>query len=278
MGAMAKLILVLMDACRFDAITQTAGYLEHMIDYGKGAKYRIRGELPSMSRPMYETLMTGLPVWRHGIVNNDVRRLSRYPNLFSLCREHGLVTAAAAYVWYSELYNNPVFNPLTDRYQLERDEGIQHGIFYFEDQYPDSHLFLDGEFLRQRYNPDFLLMHSMNIDYWGHLEGSDHKRYTCAVQQAAEFLSRLLPVWLEEGYQVAITADHGMNSLGLHGGPTEDQRTVPLYLFSDKVEAGRFTDTEVTQLNVAPLLCWLLEIPPAAEMKQQLEVRLKGNI
>lgn len=66
MGAMAKLILVLMDACRFDAITQTAGYLEHMIDYGKGAKYRIRGELPSMSRPMYETLMTGLPVWRHG--------------------------------------------------------------------------------------------------------------------------------------------------------------------------------------------------------------------
>ena len=77
---------------------------------------------------------------------------------------------------------------------------------------------------------------------------------------------------------MAITADHGMNSLGLHGGPTEDQRTVPLYLFSDKVEAGRFTDTEITQLNVAPLLCRLLEIPPAAEMKQQLEVRLKGNI
>ena len=277
MSLMPKLIFVLLDACRFDAITQTAGYLEHLVDYHKGAKYRVRGELPSMSRPMYETLMTGLPPWQHGVVNNDVRRLSRCPNLFSLCRERGLVTAAAAYIWYSELYNNPAFDPLTDRYQLERESGIQHGIFYFEDQYPDSHLFLDGEFLRRRYHPDFLLIHSMNIDYWGHRKGGDHKQYIFAVQQAAEFLSRLLPLWLEEGCQVLITADHGMNSLGLHGGPPENERTVPLYLFTPKAVAGRFTDEEISQLNVAPLVCRLLEIPPAEGMRRQLEVRLVEN-
>lgn len=272
---LGKTILVLLDACRFDTGTDNAGYLEHLIDRGQGAKYRVRGELPSMSRPMYETSLTGLPSSEHGVVNNMVVRPSRCPNIFSLCRQKGLVTAAAAYQWMSELYSKPGhFDPIRDRYQLEGEGGICHGIFYYEDQYPDTHLFGDGEFLRERYQPDFLLFHSMNIDYWGHQRGSDSPEYAQAAATVMEHIAQLLPPWLEEGWQVVITADHGMNRFGMHGGPTAEQRTIPLYIFSPKVQPGRFEDREVSQLNLAPLLCRLLEIPAAPGMREELQVNL----
>lgn len=269
---MGKTILVLLDACRFDAATETAGYLEHLIEAGAGAKYKVRGELPSMSRPMYETSMTGVPALVHGITDNRTVRRSRCENIFSLCRAQGLTTAAAAYFWMAELYGKAPFDPLADRYQLEGPGDISHGIFYFEDTYPDSHLYLDGEFLRKTYDPDFLLLHSMNVDLQGHLYGGGTREYLAAAQAAAEFLAQLLPRWLEEGYRVVITADHGMSPLGYHGGPSEEQRVIPLYLFAPGAEAGDHTHRLISQLNLAPLLCRLLEIRPAQAMRRELEI------
>ncbi|MEG0942034.1 MAG: alkaline phosphatase family protein [Angelakisella sp.] len=271
---MGKTILVLLDACRYDTISACGGYLEHMIDRKLGAKYRIWGELPSMSRPMYETLMTGLPSSAHGIVSNSVIRPSGYANIFSLCRAEGLVTAAAAYKWYSELYATCPFHPQTDRYQLGSQSDIRHGIYYYEDQYPDSHLLLDGEFLRKTYDPHFLLLHSMNIDYWGHRAGSDSKEYYEAVQNVAELLSDLIPQWLSEGYQVVVTADHGMNAFGAHGGPTREQRELPLYLFGTPCTPGRQEEQAISQLNIAPLLCRLLHIPAAPGMRTEIELAI----
>lgn len=53
---MAKVILVLSDALRYDVATANMGYLGHMVEYKKASLYKIVGELPSMSRPMYETI------------------------------------------------------------------------------------------------------------------------------------------------------------------------------------------------------------------------------
>ena len=228
-----------------------------------------------MSRPRYETSFTGLPSSVHGITGNQIYRPSRFPNIFSLCREKGLVTAAAAYQWISELYSRPGrFDPMRDRYQLQGEGDICHGIFYYEDQYPDSHLLGDGEFLRERYQPDFLLLHSMNIDYWGHQKGSDSPEYAQAVALVMEQIAQLLPRWQEEGWQVVVTADHGMDRFGIHGGPTEEQRTIPLYIFSAAAVPGRFQEEEISQLNLAPLLCRLLGLPPAPGMREGLEVKL----
>ena len=54
---MKKTIFVLLDACQYEAGTRNLGYLEHLIDYKKGAKYKVKGELPSLSRPMYLSLI-----------------------------------------------------------------------------------------------------------------------------------------------------------------------------------------------------------------------------
>lgn len=77
-----------------------------------------------------------------------------------------------------------------------------------------------------------------------------------------------------EGYQVVITADHGMNTLGIHGGTDSEQRDTPLYIFSDLVKPGRFEKEYISELNVAPLLCRLLGLPAAKDMIDLSEIQL----
>lgn len=272
---MGKTIFVLIDACRYDMGCIYLSALEHRITYGLGAKYKVKGELPSLSRPMYETLMTGLPMYRHGVANNNVCRRSCCESVFSLAKEHGLTTGAAAYYWMSELYSHAPFDKTRDRIQAKtREESlIDHGVFYWDDLYPDSHLFADGEWVRTAFQPDFMMYHSMGVDEMGHLHGSESAEYAAAIAGVNDLLSDLLPVWLEEGYHVVVTADHGMNALGIHGGDAPDQREVPLYLFSGKTVNGNFVDKMISQNNIAPLLCRLLEIPAGKEMMRELEIK-----
>ena len=128
---MNKTIFILLDACQYEAGSRNLGFLEHLTDYGKCAKYKVRGELPSLSRPIYATLLTGLPVSEHGIPYNEIRTTLDVPSLFSVCKENGGVTAAAAYDWISELFNHSPFNPFTDHIQLNAKGQIDHGIFYW---------------------------------------------------------------------------------------------------------------------------------------------------
>jgi predicted AlkP superfamily pyrophosphatase or phosphodiesterase len=272
---MSKTIFVLLDGCGFGVGERNLGYAEHLTEQGLGAKYRVQGELPSMSRPIYETLLTGLPVYRHGITNNLIVRRSHCTSIFDLCRKNGLKTAAAAYHWISELYVKVPFNYATDRIQLHSTSIIQDGIYYFEDSYPDSHVFSDAEFLRERSNPDFLLIHSMNIDDAGHRFTSDSPEYETATAKANIVLSSCLPQWLEQGCSVLITADHGMNEFGLHGGNSPLQREAPLYLFADGVLPGDFSEKLISQLSIAPLLCRMLGIEKSDEMKSLEEIGVK---
>jgi predicted AlkP superfamily pyrophosphatase or phosphodiesterase len=261
-----KTILILLDGCGLHAATENLGYLEQLAENNLCVKYRLKCELPSSSRPLYETLFTGLPMNRHGIVNNLTVRMSKHRNLFSLCREKGLVTAAAAYSWVSELYKKEPFDVTQDRICLDGLGNIQYGLYYYEDEYPDSHVFSDAEFLRKSYNPDFLLVHTMNIDDAGHKAGSNSAEYNKSVAKLNTILSTYVQQWLELGYQIVVTADHGMDAWGLHGGNTESQRAVPLYIMSDKVPIKDFPRLKLNQLVIAPLLCRLLGIDPTEDM------------
>lgn len=269
---MQKTIFMILDACQYEAATRNLGYLEHRIDYGQGAKYKVRGELPSMSRPMYATLLTGRPVYQHGITANEVCRKLACESVLSRCKEEGGITAAACYHWMSELYNHAPFQIPEERMQLSTGENIEHGIYYWSDDYPDAYVVADGEFLRKTYQPDFLMIHAMHIDYAGHNFFAGSKEYEDSIGLVGNLIAVHLPMWLEDGYQVVITADHGMNALGIHGGVESDQRDTPLYIFSPQIKNGRFDDHYISQLNIAPMLCRLLGIQPAETMRKEVEI------
>jgi predicted AlkP superfamily pyrophosphatase or phosphodiesterase len=101
---MNKVILVVCDALRDDTAAAQMGYLEHLVEAKQASRYTVRAELPTMSRPLYETLHTGLTSSQHGITHNREVRRSNQPNVFERAVQHGRTTAASAYCWFSELY------------------------------------------------------------------------------------------------------------------------------------------------------------------------------
>lgn len=229
-----RVILVLVDGLAWPVAVSMMGYLQACREAGQATLYRLECELPSLSRPLYECVLTGVPPVHSGIVHNGVQRLSTQQSLFHLARRAGLVTAAAAYHWVSELYNRTPYTPVRDRYTDDASLPIQHGIFYHQDDYPDEHLFIDAEVLRQRHAPNVLLVHPMGVDDAGHRTGLDGVAYRNAARNVDRLLADWVPAWLRDGYQVVVTSDHGMNRDGKHGGVAPEEREVPLFVLGDR--------------------------------------------
>jgi predicted AlkP superfamily pyrophosphatase or phosphodiesterase len=260
-----KVLFILLDGLRFDVACTSMGYLGHLIEAGLASRYQVQAELPSVSRPVYEVLMTGTPSSVNGITSNSIARLSHQTSLFHLARQHQRTTAAAAYYFFSELYNAAPFSPFADREQHDAAKPIQHGRFYWDDAYPDSHLFADAEALRRQVDPDFMVVHPGGLDFAGHRYGGESAQYRNQAVAMDDLLAQMLPQWRAAGYELVITADHGMNPDGQHGGCTVAERAVPLVCLSDRIIPGTYPEP-LSQLAIAPLLCRLLELPPTPVM------------
>lgn len=264
---MIKVILILCDALRYDVAKANMGFLGHLVETKQASLYKIIGELPSLSRPMYETIHTGLSVSEHGIVANTITRLSVKPNIFQVVRDAGKVTAAAAYFWVSELYNRAPYDPIDDKEVDDESLSIQHGRYYTEDEYPDIELFFTAAHLVRRFSPDYLLLHPMGMDYYGETFGADTKEYRSHAVYQDKKLAPLIMEWRERGYTILVTGDHGINADGDHGGTTSDQRDVPLFIIHPNREGRGDTNEVVSHLRIAPTILSLLEIPIPGTMK-----------
>ncbi len=266
---MSKVILVLSDALRYDVAKDNMGFLGHLVETKQASLYKINGELPSMSRPMYETIHTGVSSSEHGIVANSIVRLSNKPNVFQALRSAGKVTAAAAYYWYSELYNRAPYNPVDDKETDDESLNIQHGRFYTEDEYPDTELFNSAAHLVRKYSPDYLLLHPMGMDYHGETYGSDSKEYrNHAIYQDSK-LAPLIMEWRELGYTIFVSGDHGINADGGHGGTTYQQRTVPFFVIQPSVAGRGEVDESLSHLQIAPIILKIINVPIPETMKSK---------
>jgi len=266
---MNKVILILSDALRYDVAKANMGFLGHLVETKQASLYKIIGELPSLSRPMYETIHTGLPSSEHGVVANSMVRLSNKPNVFQAVKDAGKVTAAAAYSWISELYNRAPYDPIDDREVDDESLPIQHGRFYTEDEYPDIELFFTAAHLVRGFSPDYLLLHPMGMDYYGETFGADTKEYRSHAIYQDKKLAPLIMEWRERGYTILVTGDHGINADGDHGGTTSDQRDVPLFIIQPDGEGRGDTGEIVSHFQIAPTILKLLEITIPETMKRQ---------
>jgi predicted AlkP superfamily pyrophosphatase or phosphodiesterase len=262
-----KTILILSDALRYDVAVQGMGFLGHLVELKLASLYKIVGELPSVSRPMYETIHTGLPVREHGVVANSIVRLSIKDNIFQTAVNAGKITAAAAYYWFSELYNRAPYDRINDREVDDERLPIQHGRFYTQDEYPDVELFATAGMLVRRFSPGYLLVHPMGMDYQGETFGSDSSQYRNQAIKQDKWLAPYITEWMELGYNILVTGDHGINRDGIHGGPALEQREVPLFVIrSDSMGLGD-TGKTVSHLQLAPTILSLLQITIPGSMK-----------
>ncbi|NWF69231.1 MAG: alkaline phosphatase family protein [Chloroflexi bacterium] len=269
---MNKVIVVLCDALRDDVAAQAMGYLEHLVEDKRASRYTVIAGLPTLSRPLYETIHTGVSVSEHGITSNNTVRRSSTPNIFQLATAAGRTTAAAAYCWYSELYVRAPYDRVADREVDDAQQWIQHGRFYSEDDYPDIELFAAGGMLVQRFLPDYVLMHAMGLDTVGHEYGGDSAQYRNQAILQDQILAHLIPLCVQAGYMILVTGDHGMSSDKNHNGTLPDVRHVPLYVVAppDAPPDRRlgYSGQQVSQLRIAPTVLRLLDVPQPATMKQ----------
>ncbi|MGL5589595.1 MAG: alkaline phosphatase family protein, partial [Aeromonas veronii] len=93
-----KVIVVLVDGLSA-GVAHGMGYLAGMVEAERGLYTTLSCALPSLSRPLYECILTGVPPVASGITHNGVSRLSLHDSIFHLARAAGKRTAAAAYHW-----------------------------------------------------------------------------------------------------------------------------------------------------------------------------------
>lgn len=257
----AKVVLVLLDGLRDDAARDHMGYLEHLVERKRAARHHVQTELPTLSRPLYATILTGVPPVEHGILSNRTGPMSRSTSIFHRVRAKGKTTAAVAYFWFSELYVRVPYDIVRD---LELDDleqpAIQHGRFYSSLAFPDIEVFLQAALLLEKHAPDFLLCHAMHADTTGHEHGAASKQYREAVEAQDQILANFVPRALSNGYRVVITSDHGMSDDGSHNGSLPAVRSVPLYIAHEPSFKKIDLPSSFSQLEIANILRELLQV------------------
>jgi predicted AlkP superfamily pyrophosphatase or phosphodiesterase len=227
-AAARKLVWVLADGLRADTAAAAMGYLQALNEAGRARWATLQCELPGLSRPLYATLISGRAPVEHGIVSNQQDGQRCGDTVFDSLSARGQTAAIAGYHWFYELLSGELFDPFRHRHATPPIKGVAGACWYFEDDYPDSHLLADAEALRVRHAPDLLMVHPMGPDHAGHQHGGESSAYMLRARVLDMQLARVLPRWHAAGYDVLLTSDHGMNADRMHGGTAPAEREVPL--------------------------------------------------
>ncbi|WP_238368059.1 alkaline phosphatase family protein [Mesobacterium pallidum] len=268
-----KLLLIILDGVPRRNFHRLFGNLEGWVQAGEAQRFTHRSVLPSISASCYASIHTGVSPQVHGCTGNgNVFRVSQ-PDVFAQARRAGKVTGAVGHSFWSTLFNRAPFDLVRDmEYDEHESDTINHGRFHTMTGYgrinqmtpSDVDLFATLTMLCQRKGLDYGMLHSCTLDSMGHRFFHDcHEMdHACAVMD--EMLAPFIPRWRAMGYEVIVTADHGQDARGHHGGHDDLQQETALYYFGPAT--GPEQDSVIDQLQLAPTILSRLGAPVAETM------------
>ncbi|MEM6940801.1 MAG: alkaline phosphatase family protein [Pseudomonadota bacterium] len=271
-----KLLLIILDGVPYRNFRRLFGNLEGWVAAGEARVWTHRSVVPSISASCYASIHTGLTPAEHGSTGNgNVFRL-RHPDIFSTVRAAGGSTGAVAHSFWSEFFNRHPFDYVRDvEYDEPESESINHGRFHTMTGYSrdnqmtpsDVDLFATLTNLCLRHNLTYGLLHTCTLDSMGHrfFHASQEMDHACFVMD--EMLAPFIPKWRAAGYEVIVTADHGQDERGHHGGRGALQQETALYYFGSA--EGPSEDSVIDQVQLAPTILNRLGIAPAETMKAE---------
>ncbi|MEM1236445.1 MAG: alkaline phosphatase family protein [Pseudomonadota bacterium] len=272
----AKLLLIIIDGVPWRNWRRLFGNLEGWVASGDARVWKHRAVLPSTSASCYASIHTGVSPQVHGCPGNaNVSRLSQ-PDIFSQARKAGHTTGAVAHSFWSEFFNRAPFEPVRDiEYDEPDNTTINHGRFHTMTGYghvnqmtpADADLFATLTMLCERFDLGYGLFHSCTLDCMGHRFFHECHEMDHACFKLDEELAAYIPRWRAAGYELIITADHGQDDRGHHGGRGEAQQDAALYYFGEA--AGPPADTIIDQLQLAPTVLTRLGAPIPDTMKAE---------
>lgn len=270
---MTRLALVLMDGVGFDAAVGQCGFLEAAVEQQTARRWKMRACLPTISAALYETIHTGQTPMEHGITGNDALRPSTQPNVFSEARKAGMRSAAVAHSYFHTLYGDGPFDPFAHCEIDDAEALITHARHYSMEGSSSANPAVPSEIdlcaqavrLAERHLPDYLLLHSSSADTLGHVFGGNSAEYRKQVWRLDNALSRAIPRLQALDYEILVTADHGMNADGHHGGSEPSVRDVPFYYFGNA--EGPEPANILDQCAIAPTILQRLGVSVSETMR-----------
>ncbi|MEM9967958.1 MAG: alkaline phosphatase family protein [Pseudomonadota bacterium] len=256
-----KLLLIILDGVPYRNWRRLFGNLEGWVESGDARVWRCRSVVPSISASCYASIHTGVAPAVHGCTGNgNVFRLKQ-PDIFAQVRAAGGVTGAVAHSFWSEFFNRHPFDYVRDiEYDEPQSLSINHGRFHTMTGYgranqmtpSDVDLFATLTNLCLRFNLNYGLLHTCTLDSMGHrfFHECQEMDHACFVMD--EMLTPFIPRWRAAGYEVIVTADHGQDARGHHGGRGALQQDAALYYFGPA--EGPAPKTILDQLQLAPTI------------------------
>lgn len=269
-----KLLLIILDGVPWRNWRRLFGNLEGFVEAGEARVWKHRAVLPSISASCYASIHTGVSPQVHGCTGNgNVFRLKQ-PDIFSQVRAGGGVTGAVAHSFWSQFFNRHPFDYVRDvEYDEPDSDTINHGRFHTMTGYglinqmtpSDVDLFATLTNLSLRFGLNYGMLHTCTLDSMGHrFQHESHEMdHACAVMD--EMLAPFIHQWRNMGYELIITADHGQDERGHHGGRGALQQEAALYYFGPA--EGPPEDTVIDQLQLAPTILSRLGAPIPDSMK-----------
>lgn len=270
---MTQVCLIIIDGLRYDTALSECGFLAAAVEAKQAKLWKMQACLPTISAPLYETIHTGLAPVDHGILGNEGIRPSRYPSIFSALKAAGYQTAAVAHGYFHTLYGGTPFDPFEHAEITDPSQPIAYARYYSMEGYcpengcmpADIDLCAQAWILAQQYAPDYLLLHMPACDTLGHWFTADSSEYRIQAWKTDNALSRLIPRLRRAGYDVLVTADHGMNADGHHAGNQACLRDVPFFAFSNQITAA--AGAILDQRAIAPTVLKLIGAPVPNSME-----------
>lgn len=269
-----KLLLIIIDGVPLRNWRRLFGNLEGWVASGEARVWTHRAVLPSISATCYASIHTGVSPQEHGCTGNgNVFRLS-HPDVFGQVRQGGGTTGAVAHSFWSEFFNRAPFDYVRDvEYDEPDSTTINHGRFHTMTGYglvnqmtpSDVDLFATLTSLCHRFGLNYGMLHTCTLDSMGHrfFHESQEMDHACLVMD--EMLAPFIRQWRDMGYEIIVTADHGQDERGHHGGRGALQQEAALYYFGDA--QGPNEGTVIDQLQLAPTILSRLGAPIPDSMK-----------
>lgn len=242
---------------------------------GTARVWKMRAVLPSTSACCYASMHTGVVPQEHMVLSNHTLFRVTQPDIFSEVSGAGGKTGAVTHSFWSTFFNRAPFDMVRDIEYDEEDGPINHGRFHTmtgsdltNQMTPsDEDLFATLTMLTERHGIDYGILHTCTLDSMGHRYGHDCHEMDLACFKIDTMLANYLPRWLDNGYEVIVTADHGQSDRGHHGGRSEDQQDVALYWFGGG--EGPAEDTVLDQLQLAPTILSRMGVAIPGAMKAE---------
>lgn len=269
-----KLLLIILDGVPYRNWRRLFGNLEGWVDSGDARVWKIKSVLPSISASCYASIHTGVVPAEHGCTGNgNVFRL-KHPDVFSQTRLAGGTTGAVAHSFWSEFFNRHPYDFVRDvEYDELESTTINHGRFHTMTGYGQANqmtpcdLDLFGTLTNMclRFGLNYGMLHTCTLDSMGHRfhHESHEMDHACFVMD--EMLAPFITQWRAAGYEVIVTADHGQDERGHHGGRSALQQEAALYYFGEATSPSE--DTVIDQLQLAPTILTRLGAPIPDTMK-----------